>query len=654
MQKNKNSRRQILYLFFTIITVTSLLAVNMAFSGCKVETGEVIEDTLGPVSQEEEIIEETTDEERTEENVEPELDGKELIDARFIDYVDSLEIHYDEFMELDYSDKEYLMDIAYKAVDDYFSGITEPDESIFLKKFDGLDNKVFIGFRVKGSKKGSYSARKDNLARSVYVASQRTIEDTRYDGSITEENLSDLKIEILIFGDEKELDKEDYEKGIHGLRIEKGGKSATYYNTVAIEGNHGLDRLLEKLFKKAGFSGDFAEDKEAKVYYFPTIHFATTRYSDEIITFYRCNTVDLVPDLDLDKITEALALAEGWMLLNIDEEGNFNYEYNPASGKYSNSNNMIRQLMSSRWLAEASTKEEVLLQMHYVNLDFIIRNWYREDENYGYIYFGEKSKIGAIAMGLRVINFSPYFEEYKDIAEKIANTIQYLQNEDGSMRAWYIEPDYSYDEKRLLYYYSGEAILSLVELYEKTNDEEYLNAAVLSQDYYVTEYVDNMQENYFPAYVPWHTISLYKLYGITGNDRYVDAIFKMNDEIIKMQNQDGKPYIDYLGRFYDPEHPEYGVPFSGSTAVDVEGLVYAYEIAEQENDLERMYEYKKAIFLGAHNLMNLQFNGSNMYYLSRPERAVGAIRYKVDDHRIRIDTTQHTIDAFNRILEVFE
>ncbi|GAI33693.1 unnamed protein product, partial [marine sediment metagenome] len=218
----------------------------------------------------------------------------------------------------------------------------------------------------------------------------------------------------------------------------------------------------------------------------------------------------------------------------------------------------------------------------------------------------------------------------------------------------YIEPDYSYDEIKLLKFYSGEAILSLVEFYEKTGDEKYLNAAIVSQDYYINEYVTLMDENYYPAYVPWHTMSLYKLYIDTKSEKYKDAIFKLNDKVIEIQNQDGKPYIDYLGRFYDPDHPEYGPPNSGSTAPQVEGLTYAYEIAELENDYERMYEYKKSIFLGAHNLINLQFDGADMYYLSHPERVEGALRFRVDDNRIRIDTTQHTIDAFSKILDVFK
>lgn len=620
----------ILFLFLSFIS-----------SGCKEENKAAAEEKVDEIVKEESVIEEDIS-----------IDQSKLIDDKFKKYVDSIDLQVNEFIDLSYADKEYLIEVAYKAVDDYFSGSNESEESLFLEKYDGIDRKVFIGFRVNGLKKGSYSARKNNLAESVYVATLRTIEDTRFDGGITEGDLKDLKIEIIILGDEKKLD-EYYEKGIHGLGIEKGDKSATYYNSVAIEGNHELDKLLEKLCKKAGLSEDCYQDDTVDIYYFPTIHFATTRFSDDITTFYRCNVIDFKPEINREKIKKSLDLAKGWMLLNLDEEGNFNYEYNPSNGEYSRSNNMIRQLMSSRWLAEESGKNDILLQMHRVNLDFVLRNWYREDGELGYIYFSDKSKIGAIAMALRFLIISPDFKEYEDEAVKLANTIKYLQNEDGSLRAWYIEPDYYYDEEKLLTYYSGEAILSLVELYEKTGDEEYLNAAVRSQDYYIKEYVDDMEINYFPAYVPWHTISLYKLYMITESEKYKDAIYKLNDEIVRMQNQDGKPYIDFLGRFYDPDHPEYGVPFSGSTAVDIEGLTYAYELAELDEDYERMCEYKKSIFLGAHNLINLQFDGADMYYLSHPERVEGALRFRVDDNRIRIDTTQHTIDAFNRILEIF-
>ena len=64
-----------------------------------------------------------------------------------------------------------------------------------------------------------------------------------------------------------------------------------------------------------------------------------------------------------------------------------------------------------------------------------------------------------------------------------------------------------------------------------------------------------------------------------------------------------------------------------------------------------MESYKESTLLGALNLINLQFEGANMFYLNHPERVEGAIRYRVSDNRIRIDTTQHTVEAFRSILK---
>ncbi|GAI25297.1 unnamed protein product, partial [marine sediment metagenome] len=275
------------------------------------------------------------------------------------------------------------MEVAYQAIDDYFSGSGESDESLFLEKYNDINRKVFIGFRINGDKKGSAVAVENNLAKSVYKAALRALEDQRYKGSITENDLKDLKIEIKIFGDEKILDQY-YEKGIHGLRLEEEGSNGNYYTTVAIEKNNGIQTLLKRLCEAAGLDENCHQDENVNIYYFPIIHFATTIYSDEITTFYRCNVIDFKPNVNEKKIKESLNLAEGWMLLNLDEDGLFNYEYHPSSDEYIKKDNALRQLLSSRWLAEKSKENDVLKQMHKVNLDYILRNWYKEDGELGY------------------------------------------------------------------------------------------------------------------------------------------------------------------------------------------------------------------------------------------------------------------------------
>ena len=318
---------------------------------------------------------------------------------------------------------------------------------------------------------------------------------------------------------------------------------------------------------------------------------------------------------------------------------------------------MIRQFMASRHLAEMSKSNKTLQSLHQKNLDFIFDNWYREDGNIGYIFFDSKSKLGAMAMMLRTLVYSPFFENYEKEAYKLVNCILYMQKPDGSFNAWYIEPSYSYNEVYLLKFYSGEAILSLVEFYEKTGNETILNQAIFSQDYYIEEYVNNMSKNYYPAYVPWHTQSLNKIYLITGEQKYADAIFILNDELLKIQDTENN---DTLGRFFNYTYRNYGKPHSSSDGVYTEGLAYAYETAQIINDEQHIDKYKTALELGARNLIRLQYNESESQSYKSPERLVGALRINnsktpdISQINIRIDTTQHAMDAFDKIIKLYQ
>jgi len=410
---------------------------------------------------------------------------------------------------------------------------------------------------------------------------------------------------------------------------------------------------MQQLCLKAGLNENCYNDKSVKKYYFETIHFGNTEFSDVVVTWYRCNIVDFVPNPTLDDVKQSKKLAEKWLIRNLNDNGYFNYMYMPGLNGYSSGNNMIRQLMASRRLAEMSLEDKSLLELHKKNLDFVFSEWYLQDNNIGYIYFENNSKLGSNAMALRTLIYSPYFNEYKQKADNLAYGILRIQHEDGSFDAWYIKPEKENDPDYQLTFYSGEAILALIEYYEKTGEKKYLNAAIKSQDYYINKYVTHLKENYYPAYVPWHTICLNKLYKITKNRKYAEALFILNDKLLEIQNTTGLPYPDYLGRFYNPKTPQYGVPHSASDGVYTEGLAYAYEVAKLLNDKQRMQTYSKAIALGVHNIINLQFKKDNLYYFEDPSLVEGGIRIRVNDNRVRVDCTQHVIDAFAKIIDVF-
>ena len=514
-------KNRIIILTGFILTITLILFPF--FFGCS--AGTVVEDITDVQDIEQEGMEKNNSEVIvTEEGSKEEETGELtqiLMDKSIIEYIETLDLDAGEFLELSQQDKAYLVDLTSQAVLGYISGNPIEEKVSHPSQYDGIEYEVHIILRVDGRVAGWDFACNSNLAESVYNAAINTMKDQTTDINTIKDNLWKLSIEIIIKGDDGLLD-DGFERGIHGIAIYKGEKRAIALSPLSVEGNISMESIINSLYAELGLE-ESSNYEDVNIYYFPTIHFARTTYKDEVATLYRCSETELVPDLTPEKIFETTRLAEGWMLLNIDEDGYFNYGYSPSREEYLTTNNMIRQFLSSRWLADKSNSNPDLLYLHKINLDYILRNWYIQEGDLGYIYFGEKSKLGAMAMAISTIARSPLYEDYKIYAEKLANTVLSMQHDDGSFDAWFIEPDYEYDEDSLLRFYSGEGILGMLELYEASREEKYLEAIKLSQDYYIDRICRSYRGVIIHLHmVPWQTMSLSKLYKITGDRKYIE------------------------------------------------------------------------------------------------------------------------------------
>jgi hypothetical protein len=353
-----------------------------------------------------------------------------------------------------------------------------------------------------------------------------------------------------------------------------------------------------------------------------------------------------------DAVSRVRREALGSLVRMFDSEtGFFVYGLAP-DGTSTNGDNDIRQLLTSRIVAEESVEDESLRPLHEKNLQAIMSEWYREDGGVGYVYAYGKSKLGANAMLLRVLTASPLFASYEGEAKRLIFGMLLLQNEDGSFEPWFKEPSYAYDRDYLLTFYSGEAILALLEYSEKTGDKLSGDIAKRAQDFYLGEYVLRMDENYYPAYVPWHTLSLARLYGKTKDERYRDAIFTLTDKLLELQDT-----TEFIGRFYNPETPRYGTPHASTDAVYTEGLATAYAVAREAGDAERETRYRTALTRAFQNLENLQFTAP--WYRIFDDREVaerlrGGIQTGHCDSNIRVDSTAHTVDALNALIRALE
>ncbi len=348
-------------------------------------------------------------------------------------------------------------------------------------------------------------------------------------------------------------------------------------------------------------------------------------------------------------VRQSRDLARAWFVKQVLPDGLFLYLYDPASGRFPAGQSSLRQFMATRLLGEMAAKDPSLRTLHRLNLDAELTRWYRKDGyGLGFILEGGESELGGNAMALRSLVASPFFADYSATARSLADGILETQNADGSFDPYFVFPRYSFDWPYSMAFYSGEATLALVEYYEKVGEKEYLDAAVKAQDFYVGLYVPPVLPNYYPACVPWQTLALCRLYRITGNERYAAAVFTLNEKLIEIEETGKNP-----GRFFNPDLERYGGTHSSSDGVFTESLAWALELARLKKDAAREKLFRRAIALSVGNLVSLQYDKEPFRLAPGQRSVVGAFRVRDNDGHIRIDSVQHIIDAYDKILAVW-
>jgi hypothetical protein len=128
----------------------------------------------------------------------------------------------------------------------------------------------------------------------------------------------------------------------------------------------------------------------------------------------------------------------------------------------------------------------------------------------------------------------------------------------------------------------------------------------------------------------------------------------MNDWLLGMQQWSTAEYPDQPGRFHDPDRRQFGPPHASSTAVYLEGLIDAYQLAVKEKDETRRKRYRAAIMGGLRASMQIQYvDGVDMFYIEKRETVYGGLRTTEYDNRIRVDNVQHMLMGLQRIIRVF-
>jgi len=332
-------------------------------------------------------------------------------------------------------------------------------------------------------------------------------------------------------------------------------------------------------------------------------------------------TIFLIPFIRLDKYTESIRLGGEWFL-NSQNDNFLFYTYDFETNKYSGESHPLRETAS---LWSISMLSNYLNDPRYKTLTNkgikYFENYFYYDEQTDFIILNitpKKQKLGYSAfMILPFLESEHPQKEY--YLEKFANGIIQQQNEDGSFNSYFYSSNPGSQN-----YYPGESLFAIMSLYEHTRDIKYLQIAQKAFPYY-QEY---FREEENTAFVPWQSRAYNKLYKVTQNKEVAEFVFEMND---------------FMLDFHQPDENCQNFDFSrGSvTAVYMEGVNMAYELAKLLNDQDRIVCYSNFIKEGADAILALQLTDSNIC----PPSAIGGFRGSWDSTSMRVDRNQHAVVA---------
>jgi hypothetical protein len=432
--------------------------------------------------------------------------------------------------------------------------------------------------------------------------------------------------------------------GRFGLEIVLNGQSYRTSPFATIETNRSLLRTVELFMEQRKLADQQFAALGGKLFLLSCCQFMID-CKEKVRAFETCRANRIVteaadPSANVQSLIDGMT---GWFLNNQASDGALPYKYWPSSGSYSKADNTIRRFMATvafNRLAKASGRTDIRGAAAR-NLEFNLTRFYKEESGLGLIEWNGSVKLGAVAMAALAILESPSRDRWQNELAALQRTIDRLWSPDGAFRT-FLRPAHRNDNQN---FYPGEALLFWAALLEQQQDPFLLARALKTTAHYRRHF--EAKPN--PAFVPWHTQAVCRLFRVTRDRTLRDYVFEMNDWLLPHQQWGGDLDPDLWGRFYSPDRPDFGPPHASATGVYLEGLVDALELAIESGEVPKAVVYDVAIRRGIRSLAQLQFKDDiDAFYVTHKHRVLGAIRTETDNNEIRIDNLQHGLMALLR------
>jgi len=557
-------------------------------------------------------------------------------------------------LQLDEAARRYLLDYGRAICDGDESkarglprpeGFTDPEASVIALIFDD-----------DGGRKAHHRADPEGTPLTTQVETA-VAEVCEHDGWGDQLHLLVVTYTARLpnFGVKGIFDNRVFEPQVHGLAVELNGRRVEVDPLVQLEANMGPKNTREHVNKLLGSSIDlFTTDNSLIVEIYKAVHFGERRSDGAFSDFHRGHTVLRPEEVTTAMVRERIGLIGDWYRNNIFG-GEITYEYSVSSGAYRNKERtMVRSLMAT-WVLNRLAfflEDEELKALgaevieHYLDDYFQIE---KSREAGKIIPSTTKLPIGnevkhrytaASFLSAAMLEREDYTRWSQD-TKLLMEWVMGFQREDGVLFTQFPQSQY---------FMPGHLMLSLAYHYEKLG-EPYKQWFDGIYDTYETPVYQTMylaDGRYHPLAPAWFTQPAAAMYHKTGDNRYRDFIYAINDRVVKLHdhNRAEMVHYDYDG-ILTPKLGYYGN--NSVTAAALESLADAAIVARKDGDMERYKAYTTVVRHTTAYLMRIQYTPDNLYYVKHRERARGGFKKDMVNSIIWMDNVWHLTSAFIKI-----
>lgn len=406
------------------------------------------------------------------------------------------------------------------------------------------------------------------------------------------------------------------------------------------------------------------EDTRFSVMRFRTLHWIEQANGGGIVDLYR--GVPLHRTVTRDSLVRALQLGADWLMNNQTADGQYAYKYNPLNKpgrRWSAGGNIVRHALNpyTLLLVNAIAPDPRLVASACRGIDFTL-SFLRWEGNRCVIchrdpparFYNAKLGTNAVTM-LSILKLAEVQEigRYEPVLLGLAEELLALQDPNGHFWQYDVPPEHPYygAENPIA---PGEFILALARMHKRYQDPRYQDAIERALAYYLISWrawreertadgiYDEEHRVNLVGIVPWLVMAMKDLHDSTGERRYADIAFEMQDWMDSefFYTPQRSRYADWLGGSFKI-HSE--LPAVNSCQY-IEGASAAFALAKRlDQDVARRRE---VVVLGARFCLQLQYDGyGSTFFLPAPAEAMGGFRYTVSHLHLRNDYSYHAMAA---------